>query len=198
MGKYLCLWLHQQSSLIGRGLSELLNGFCWRLLGIILFPHDPKWRDICKRAVSLTWSSVAGLRWGVPSDQVTAHFVKSLATRTLLLGPHDLSNICPPEPVSPGLTILVPAGEQVASQEDMHPCHIPDHANPGPFSLAGHAGLLPCLQVPWVEAPIAAVGWVMLHCPCPTGWSIWGYLLGLSTYSTQAFASEDTMQWTAH
>lgn len=92
------------------------------------------------------------------SDQVTAHFVKSLTARTLLLGPHDLSNICPPEPVSPGLTILLPTGEQVASQDDMPLCHIPDHASPGPFSLAGHAGLLVCLQVPWAEAQIAALG----------------------------------------
>lgn len=92
------------------------------------------------------------------SDQVTAHFVKSLTARTLLLGPHDLSNICPLEPVSPGLTILLPTGEQVASQDDMHLCCIPDHASPGPFSLAGHAGLLVCLQVPWAEAQIAALG----------------------------------------
>ena len=81
-------WLHQQSSLIGRALSltPLLSCFGWGPLGTTLIPLWPETKGHLHREQRLSPGAPAGLGWGEPSGQVTAHIVESLAASILLFG----------------------------------------------------------------------------------------------------------------
>lgn len=74
------------------------------------------------------------------------------------LEPCYLSYICPPKPISPGLTFLVPSDVHLAFQDTVGLFYTPGHASPVRPTCRGSPsrgwGLPPHPWVPWADAQI--------------------------------------------